>query len=138
MPDGSLENNNRTQQKPIWQRRWLGVISITLLFFVTILTVTPYFISSSLKSFLLDNGADKVAIDNIDFNPFTGTAAVPGLDVRISDKPVISNTLLYLDVSFMSLLKSIAIETAAITRLQTMTARMPNLALSCSYNLGQG
>ncbi len=114
MPD----NNNKTPAKPVWKRRWFRVTSVTAIVFVLILAVLPFVISNSMKSWLLDNGADNVLIEDIDFNPFTGTVAVKGLDIRIAGKSVASNSLVYLNISLTALLKKgIAIKAATIDKL---------------------
>lgn len=101
--------------KPVWKRRWFRIISISAISLILILAVIPAIISSNLKSWLLNNGADNVVIENIDFNPFTGTAAVHGLDIKIADKTVMSNTLVYLDISLLALLKKgFAVENAIL------------------------
>lgn len=94
-----------SETRPVWKRRWLRNTAITLTLLALLLVILPYIISSNLKSWLLKNGADNVAIENIDFNPFTGTAAVHGLDIKVADKTVMSNTLVYLDISLLALLK---------------------------------
>ena len=101
--------------KPTWKRRWFRIISISGITLIIILAIIPAIISSNLKSWLLENGADNVTIQNVDFNPFTGTAAVYGLDVRIADKPVISNSLVYLNFSLLALIKKgIGIQSAIL------------------------
>ncbi len=113
------ENNNKTSAKPVWKRRWFRVVSITAIVLVLILAVLPFVISNSMKSWLLENGADNVAIENIDFNPITGTIAVYGLDVRIDDKPVVTNAMVYLDVSLTALFKkAVVIKAATIDKLE--------------------
>lgn len=105
--------------KPVWNRRWFRITSVIVIVFLLILTALPFVISSVMKSWLLENVADNVAIENIDFNPFTGTIAVYGLDVRIDNKPVISDSLVYLDISLTALFKkSITIESATIDKLE--------------------
>lgn len=110
-------NNNKKSAKPIWERSWFRVISVFVIIIVLILTALPFIISNTMKSWLLENVADSVSIENIDFNPFTGTATVYGLDVRINDHTVISSSRIYLDVSLAALFKKgIIIKTAALDK----------------------
>ncbi|GMR06117.1 MAG: hypothetical protein BMS9Abin25_0700 [Gammaproteobacteria bacterium] len=113
------KSNKVVSAIPVWKRHWFRVLSITIVIFVLVLTALPFVISNAMKSWLLENGADNVAIENIDFNPFTGTVAVYGLDVRIDDKPVISNAMVHLDVSLTAFFKKgVAIEAATIDKLE--------------------
>ncbi len=113
------EDNKSTPAKPVWKRRWFLASSIAAVVFAVILVVLPFIIGNLMKSWLLENGADNVTIENIDFNPFTGTAAVHGLDIRIGDKPVVTDALVHLDISLSSLLKKgIAVEAATIDKLE--------------------
>lgn len=99
-----MENNN-TQASPFWKQRWFKVISPIVVMLALSLSALPMLVSNNLKSWLLENGADDVAIENIDINPFTGTAAVYGLDIKLDNRTVASNTLVSFDLSLMSLLK---------------------------------
>mgnify|MGYP000438122744 CR=1 FL=1 len=113
------KNNNKKSAKPIWERSWFRVISVFVIIIVLILTALPFIISNTMKSWLLENVADSVSIENIDFNPFTGTATVYGLDVRINDHTVISSSRVYLDVSLAALFKKgIIIKTAALDKVR--------------------
>ena len=113
------ENTNNSTTDPVWKRRWFRVLSIIIIVIALTLTALPLVIGKAMKSWLLENGADNVDILNIDFNPFTGTAAVNGLDVRIADQAVISNSLVYVDVSLAALFKKgFALENARMEKLQ--------------------
>lgn len=113
------QNNSDTLTAAIWKRRWFRWLSIVVIILALILSVLPFAIGKAMKSWLLENGADTVSIENIDFNPFTGTAVVDGLDIRVDGQPVISDTLIYFDISVLDLLKKgFTIESALFKELQ--------------------
>lgn len=112
------ENKNNTVIDSIWKKSWFRIGSITAIVFVLALVALPFGISKAMKSWLEKNGADNVSIEDVDFNPFTGTAALKGLDVRIAGKAVASNSLLTIDVSLTDLLnKGVFIKAATIDKL---------------------
>lgn len=113
------QNNSDTLTSAIWKRRWLRWLSIVVIILALILSVLPFAIGKAMKSWLLENGADTVSIENIDFNPFTGTAVVDGLDIRVDGQTVISDSLVYFDISVLDLFKKgFTIESALFKELQ--------------------
>jgi hypothetical protein len=109
------ESNDKPQAIPAWKSRWFKIVATIVALFLIILAITPMIIKTTLSKWLLENGADSVSIENIDFNPFSGTAAVDGLDVQIAEKVVLANTRVYFDISILKLInKGIAVENAIL------------------------
>jgi hypothetical protein len=71
--------------------------------FLLLLVVLPFGISYGLHKWLLDNGGDAVHIQDVDFNVFTGKAAISHLDVTADGRHLLTVPQLELDVDWMPL-----------------------------------
>jgi hypothetical protein len=67
----------------------LGISTVLLIFFIIFLVLLPHGISYGLKQWMLENGDDRVSIENVDFNPFTGNIALYNLRAdRLNKTPL--------------------------------------------------
>lgn len=78
---------------------YLAVVLALCLFLLPF--ATKYF----LVQWFLDNGADQAVIQNIRFNPFTGTASLQESDIRQANQPVFTNSTIAVNVSLHNLFK---------------------------------
>ena len=62
--------------------KWATVAATFVALFIIVISVLPVIISSQLQKWLLENGADEVSIENVDFNPFTAELAIYDLKIR--------------------------------------------------------
>ena len=92
-----------TTRQPFYQRTWIAVLAAVAMLFLLVLVVLPYGISYGLHQWLLANGGDDVQLEDIDFNVFTGRAAVTNLSVIADGQPRLVIPRLELDVDWMPL-----------------------------------
>ena len=93
---------NNTKSRPgLLNRRWLQVVIGLAVLLGLLVILTPYLMAWLAQDWLLENGADKVEIRDIDFNPFTGIVVVDQLKVQVQDRDslVIPSFVLDLDWS---------------------------------------
>jgi hypothetical protein len=115
------------QAKSAWRRfyrrRWV-ILSVTLVAFLLLcLAVLPYGISYGLHKLLLDYGGEEVAIEDIDFNIFTGKAAIENLQVSDGDRPLLAIPRLDLDVDWLPLFsRRVLIRAVSLEGLQLVIA----------------
>ena len=67
-------------RRSFWKRRSVrlltGLIACAILFLIALPIGTRLY----LQKWLVENGADKATIEKVRFNPFTGVAALQGVD----------------------------------------------------------
>lgn len=68
--------------------RWFWVTMAALAFIGLILTLLPYGFDYGAERWLMSHGADLATVDDIDFNPFTGTLVVHDLQVEVGNARV--------------------------------------------------
>lgn len=56
-----------------------------------------------LQKWLVENGADSATINSIRINPFTGTAALNGVDIKVDGKTVMGNSTIFVNVGLKQL-----------------------------------
>ena len=83
MNNGEINRQAGEQENPgRSRRRWLWVMAGVALLLLVLLVGTPYLMAWSAKDWLRDNGAERVELQNIDFNPFAGVLVIEGLSLR--------------------------------------------------------
>ncbi len=104
MSDNS--NNSRSPSlRQLISKRWFKVcaaltITLALLFFLF-----PIGASYFLSKWIMDNGADKVAIEKIKYNFFTNSASVSGLAIHKNGKSVLSESTIFIDLDLLAAFK---------------------------------
>jgi len=74
----------------VLSKRWF-IVTATLLCLLTVMLIgTPFLLKYYAKQWLLENGGDEVVFEDIDFNPFTATLALKGLEVQADSKTTLS------------------------------------------------
>ncbi len=107
----SGETSDMTSSTGLWRHRWFRVLSYLTLLLVAVLIAIPLVAKQQLAKYLLDNGADEAVIEDINFNPFTGTFELQGLDVKLAEKIVLSDSIIHIDLSWLELFeKGIVLE----------------------------
>ena len=71
-------------------KRWFRVTAILVCLLAGILIGTPFLLKYYAKQWLLENGGDKVVFEDIDFNPFTATLALKGLEVQADSQTTLA------------------------------------------------
>ena len=85
-------------------RRALLIMAGILGLLLVLLVLTPYIIGWVATGWLRDNGAGKVELQDIDFNPFTGVVVIEQLRVRKQDRDTLYIPGLMLDLDWQPLL----------------------------------
>jgi len=100
---GRTMQEKSTTNQPFYRRTWIAVLAAVAVLFLLVLVVLPYGISYGLHQWLLANGGDEVQLEDIDFNIFTGRAAVTNLSVIADGQPRLVIPRLELDVDWIPL-----------------------------------
>lgn len=97
-------------------RRWLVITAVTTVLIFTFLVGTPFLIKHLASQWLLENGGNQVQFRDVDFNPFTGTLLLEGLDVRVNQETTLSFASAGLDVAWLPVFrKQIEIQAVELT-----------------------
>ncbi len=91
-------------RRSFWKRRSVrlltGLIACTILFLIALPIGTKLY----LQKWFVENGADKATIEKVRLNPFTGVAALHGVDIQKDGKTVFSNSTIFIDIGLKNLL----------------------------------
>jgi hypothetical protein len=82
--------------------KWL--IAALLVILVVILVVIPFGAKMYFQKWLVENGADTARIKWIRVNPFTGVAALYGMDIKVGGKTVLADSTIYVNIGLSNLL----------------------------------
>ncbi len=88
----------------LWKRRSVKLFVGLVVFAVLVVIALPIGARLYLQKWLVENGADTATIEKVRFNPFTGTAALHGVDIQKDGQTVFSNSTIFLDVGLKNLL----------------------------------
>ena len=90
---------NSTPVRGLPGRRGLLIVTGLVALLIFLLVLTPYVIGWLASDWLRKQGADTVELQNVDFNPFTGTLAIEQLNVvkQDSERLIIPRLMLHLD-----------------------------------------
>jgi len=97
----SSQGKKKNAPKTVFLWIAAGIVLGTALFFVLLPSAARYY----LPKWLVENGATRATLNNVDFNPFTGTAAVQGLTVIIDGVTVLSDADVTIDIGIAALFK---------------------------------
>lgn len=112
--DPKPDNDNSTAAAPS-RRHWLWLPALVVILVLALLIAIPYGMSWALKDWLLENGAGRVEINDIDFNPFTGITSVKLLNVSVDDHNTLVIPRLTLDLDWSPFLdRRISVNTIII------------------------
>jgi len=95
---------SKTVLRRIFRKRSSKILIISGICLVLLMLLMPFTAKIYLQKWLLKNGADVAVIQKIRFNPFTGSAAMKGVNIEQNGKVVFSDTVIFLDVGLKSLL----------------------------------
>lgn len=79
-------NENPPSARPVFLNPWLLASGLLLLLVVMVLIAIPYAISYGAKQWILENGGHRVQVEDVDFNPFTATLALKGVQVQVDEE----------------------------------------------------
>ena len=88
---------------PLLSRTWIRVLAGLLLLGAIFLIGTPYLIRHLLKNWLLTHGGERVAIAEVNFNPFLGRLRLGGLRVQAAGRPTLAYDEAILDLEWLPL-----------------------------------
>ena len=71
-------------------KRWFRVTAILCFLLAGILIGTPLLLKQYAKQWLLEHGGDEVVFEDINFNPFTATLVLKGLEVQVDSLTTLS------------------------------------------------
>ena len=101
--------NNLPARKPIFRQRWFTMLAAVIALCGLLLVVLPLGISYGLHKWLLQHGGDAVQLEDVDFNIFTGRAALQNLRVTAGERPRLVVPGLGLDVDWSPLLSRLVV-----------------------------
>jgi hypothetical protein len=108
-------------KKKLVQRVWLWILIGLVIAGVLIFILLPIGIEHEIKSYLKDQGADQVRLEDVDFNPISGRMALRNLSVVFDTQTVVKIPQATLDIEWRPLiskrfvLKSLNIDDAKLT-----------------------
>ncbi|MCW8963329.1 MAG: DUF748 domain-containing protein [Gammaproteobacteria bacterium] len=105
-----------TASLPLYKRPAILIAAATLvvIFIVTLIGV-PHGISYAVTQWVRDNGNDQVSVEDVDFNPFTGTLVIHQLHAKRMDNTPLAINELKLDFVWHKLLsKQVVVEAVSI------------------------
>jgi hypothetical protein len=84
------ENFSRSKSPHFVRRNWYWITLITsALLAAAVLTSLPYGIDYAFERWLISHGLDRASIEDVDFNPFTGTLVLRNLQAKIGESQVL-------------------------------------------------
>jgi len=101
---------------PVYKRPAVLISAlIIIVVFITTLIVIPHGISYAVTQWIKDNGNDQVSVEDVDFNPFTGTLIIHQLHARRMDNTPLAINELKLDFVWRKLFsKQVVVEAVSI------------------------
>ena len=84
--------------------RWFRISAVILVIFLGILIGLPYLIRQQAGAWLEDNGGDRVAIRDVDFNPFTAELVLKDLLIEVQDRQPLHFATARLELEWLPLL----------------------------------
>ena len=90
----------------MWQKKWLKRSIITISIFVIILTIAPVIIQYSITKILVDQGAKKADINDINLNIFDGSFELLDLTILTKTDEKIQLKSLSVDIEMLALFSS--------------------------------
>lgn len=128
-PEQTSETGKKSSSTPAnpWKRRWVRVVTYISVIVVAILIAMPLVARQQLEKYLLENGANYAVIENIDFNPFSGTFVLHGMDVKLDDKTVFSDSVIFFDLAWRDLFsKGIVLEKVTLQGVTVDVEQLPD------------
>jgi len=90
--------------RTLLSQRWFKIILTFTVVGAAFLIGTPYLVKYLARQWLLENGGDRVQVQDVDFNPFKGTLVFTGLDVQVDRETTLSFASAGLDIAWKPLL----------------------------------
>jgi hypothetical protein len=110
---------NASPRKGLLGQGWVRVMAGIAILLALLLVLVPYLMSWSAKDWLLENGADHVEVQDIDFNPFTGVVVIKQLKVQADDRDTLDIPRLLLDIDWGPLFsRKVRVNTVTIDGVQ--------------------
>ena len=94
---------NMTSPKGILQRGWFRAVLAVVILLAMLLIAVPHLMAWLAKDWLREQGAERVELQNIDFNPFAGVLVIEGLSLRVSDRDTLDIPRLLLELDWSPL-----------------------------------
>jgi hypothetical protein len=84
------ENSSRSRAPHFLRRNWYWIVFITIpLLAAAILISLPYGIDYAAEQWLMSHGLEVARVEDVDFNPFTGTLVLRNLQAKIGESQVL-------------------------------------------------
>jgi hypothetical protein len=99
-----MKPHRKRHPLPLWKKLLVGLGVVTVLIIIVIV-VAPPVLSILARNALLEAGAEKVELGDVNFNPFTGRLELHQLEVRAQGKRVISLDYGHIDIEVPALLR---------------------------------
>ena len=111
-------------------KTWLKVVAALALLVAIVLVGTPFLLQQLFKDWLLENGGDKVTVQDIDFNPFLGTLQLEGIQVQVDQERTLAYDNASLDLEWLPLFeKRVVVQSVVLRGLEMRVDNSDDLLL---------
>lgn len=111
-------------------KTWVKVVAALALLTAIILVGTPFLLQELFRDWLLENGGDKVTVEDVDFNPFMGTLQLKGIQIQVNEERTLAYDTASLDLEWLPLLKKrVVVESVTLRGMQMRVDNTDDLLL---------
>jgi outer membrane protein OmpA-like peptidoglycan-associated protein len=108
--------NKPRGHESLFSSRWFRVLFVTLILSLGILVGTPVLIERLAERWLEQHGGDRVEVQDVDFNPFTGILRLDNVSVQVQDRTPLSFNTAELNLAWLPLFsKHIQVQSIELT-----------------------
>jgi len=110
-------DNKQSGHKPsLRASRWFWITLFTLILLLAVLAGTPVLIERLAEQWLEQHGGDRVEVQDVDFNPFTGVLRLDDVSIEVQDRTPLSFDTAELNLAWLPLFsKRIEVQSIELT-----------------------
>ncbi len=114
--DSKQPGDKPPHRAPLRSSRWFRIALVILVLLLAILAGTPVLIERLAEQWLEQHGGDRVEVQDVDFNPFTGILRLDNVSVQVQDRTPLSFTTAELNLAWLPLFsKHIQVQSIELT-----------------------
>ncbi|HED19368.1 MAG TPA: DUF748 domain-containing protein, partial [Gammaproteobacteria bacterium] len=104
------------RKSPLRAPRWFWIALSTLILLLAVLAGTPVLIERLAEQWLEQHGGDRVEVQDVDFNPFTGILRLTDVSIQVQDRTPLSFDTAELNLAWLPLFsKRIEVQSIELT-----------------------
>ncbi|MFQ5643291.1 MAG: DUF748 domain-containing protein [Thiogranum sp.] len=108
--------HNPPQRTSLLASRWFRITLLILVLLLAVLAGMPVLIERLAEQWLEQHGGERVEVQNVDFNPFTGILRLDDVSVQVQDRTPLSFTMAELNLAWLPLFhKQIRVQSIELT-----------------------